>query len=118
MQQRLHARGAHIDGFYYCPFHPEGSVPGYAIDHEDRKPSPGMLLRAMREWPTDIAASVLIGDKESDLEAACRAGVIGLPIERNVGDLAAVVRGFLQGRPQIAGTLAAIRAYKDWIVGK
>jgi D,D-heptose 1,7-bisphosphate phosphatase len=118
MLQQLHARGAHIDGFYYCPFHPEGSVAGYAIDHEDRKPSPGMLLRAMREWPTDIAASVLIGDKQSDLQAAARAGVTGLRVETNVGDLAAAVRRFLQQRPQIAAPLAAIKAYRDWIVEK
>ena len=118
IQQRLHACGAHIDGFYYCPFHPDGSVPGYAIDHEDRKPSPGMLLRAMREWPTDTAASVLIGDKQSDLEAAARAGVTGLLIETNVGDLAAAVRRFLQRRPRTGASLAAIKIYQDWIVGK
>jgi HAD superfamily hydrolase (TIGR01662 family) len=66
MWQQLLAHCTHIDCFYYCPFHPEGSVAEYAIDHEDRKPSSGMLLRAIREWPADVAASVLIGDTENE----------------------------------------------------
>jgi D-glycero-D-manno-heptose 1,7-bisphosphate phosphatase len=98
MRQRLLAHGAYIDCFYYCPFHPEGSVAEYAIDHEDRKPRPGMLLRALREWPTDIAASVMIGDKESDLHVAARAGVTGLLVEPNVCDLEAAVKKFLVRR--------------------
>jgi D-glycero-D-manno-heptose 1,7-bisphosphate phosphatase len=109
MQERLRERGAHIDCFYYCPFHPEGCVAEYAIDHEDRKPSPGMLLRAMREWPTDVAASVMIGDRQSDLEVAARAGVTGLLVEPNICDLAAEVRRFLKtvsrGASAIAGAL-------------
>jgi D-glycero-D-manno-heptose 1,7-bisphosphate phosphatase len=95
MQERLHAGGAHVDCFYYCPFHPDGTVALYAIEHDDRKPSPGMLLRAIREWPTDVAASVMIGDKQSDLEVAARVRVTGLLVEPNVCDLAAEVRRFL-----------------------
>jgi mannose/cellobiose epimerase-like protein (N-acyl-D-glucosamine 2-epimerase family) len=60
----------------------------------------------------------LIGDKQSDLETAARAGVTGLLIETNVGDLAAVVRRFLQRRPRTDAPLAAIKIYKDWIVRK
>ena len=43
-----------------------------------RKPNPGMILQALAEWPIDRAASILIGDKPSDMEAATRAGVRGL----------------------------------------
>lgn len=43
MRQQLRAHNAHIDCFYFCPFHPEASVAEYATDHEDRKPNPGML---------------------------------------------------------------------------
>jgi len=118
MRRQLSARGAHVDGFYYCSFHPEGTVAEYAIDHEDRKPSPGMLLRAIREWPTDVAASVLIGDKESDLQAASRAGLAGLRVEPNIGDLAAVVRDFLQRRNESASAFAAMKAFRSWIVDK
>jgi len=98
MRQQLRAHGAHVDCFYYCPYHPEGTVAEYAIDHEDRKPSAGMLLRAFHESPTDIPASVMIGDKQSDLQVAACAGVTGLLVESNVCDLAAVVRMFLARR--------------------
>ena len=91
----LHARmvedlaeiGGHIDAFYYAPQHPEAALDAYRHpDPPDRKPNPGMILRALSEWPIDKAASVLVGDKPSDLEAALRAGVRGVLFEG--GDLA------------------------------
>jgi D-glycero-D-manno-heptose 1,7-bisphosphate phosphatase len=75
IQDRLATYGAYIDRFYVAPYHPEGSVPEFAIEHEDRKPNPGMLLKAMADFPVVREASFLIGDKDSDLEAARRAGV-------------------------------------------
>lgn len=91
MQNQLSGEGARIDAFFYCPFHPAGTISEYAIAHEDRKPGPGMLRRAMAEWPTDINRSFLIGDKESDLQAAAAAGVRGFRIEQNTGDLDSLV---------------------------
>ena len=76
MSQDLAEAGAHIDAFYHAPHHPEAPVEAYR--HPDpplRKPNPGMLLQAMQEWPVDAEASLMIGDKPSDLEAAMRAGV-------------------------------------------
>lgn len=87
--------GAHVDAFYYCPYHPEGTVADYAIEHEDRKPGIGMIRRAMREWDVDAEGSFLVGDKQSDLEAAVAAGIAGYRIEANVGNLAAQVRAIL-----------------------
>ncbi|RAK64458.1 D,D-heptose 1,7-bisphosphate phosphatase [Phenylobacterium kunshanense] len=76
MQADLAEAGARIDAFYHAPQHPEAPVEAYR--HPDpplRKPNPGMLLLAMQEWPIDREASLMIGDKPSDLEAALRAGV-------------------------------------------
>jgi D-glycero-D-manno-heptose 1,7-bisphosphate phosphatase len=76
MQDQLAEAGAHIDAFYHCPFHPDGVVPRYRVEnHPDRKPNPGMILRALSDWPVDRARSFLVGDKPSDLEAAARAGL-------------------------------------------
>ncbi|HEY5107429.1 MAG TPA: HAD family hydrolase [Caulobacteraceae bacterium] len=76
MQSQLAAEGAHIDAFYVCPFHPEASVAGYRHpDHPDRKPNPGMILRAMAEWRIDPARALLVGDQDRDIEAATRAGI-------------------------------------------
>lgn len=95
MQAKLHEQGARIDAFYYCPFHPGGSVAPFAREHEDRKPAPGMLLRAMREWPIDRDASFMIGDKASDMEAAERAGIRGMRVTANECDLAGEVDALL-----------------------
>jgi D-glycero-D-manno-heptose 1,7-bisphosphate phosphatase len=95
LQDRLAAGGAHIDAFYYCAYHPDGSVAEFASDHDDRKPRPGMLLRAMREWPIRIDGSFMIGDKASDMEAAAAAGVPGIRVPANVCDLASEVSSAL-----------------------
>ena len=57
----LAVRGAHVDAFYYCPYHPEATVEAYRMDHPDRKPRPGMLLRAMEEWPVIARQAILVG---------------------------------------------------------
>ncbi|MGI9168614.1 MAG: D-glycero-alpha-D-manno-heptose-1,7-bisphosphate 7-phosphatase [Caulobacteraceae bacterium] len=78
MQAQLAADGAHIDAFYICPYHAEASAPAWRHpDHPDRKPNPGMILRALADWSIDPARALMVGDKESDLEAARRAGIAG-----------------------------------------
>jgi D-glycero-D-manno-heptose 1,7-bisphosphate phosphatase len=91
MSQDLAQAGGHIDAFYHAPHHPDAPVDAYRHpDPPDRKPNPGMILRALSEWPIDKAASILVGDKPSDLEAALRAGIRGVLFEG--GDLAAFLR--------------------------
>lgn len=76
MQQALAVEGAHIDAFYVCAHHPDAVISGFRHpDHPDRKPNPGMILQALREWPVDTEASLLIGDKDSDIIAADRASI-------------------------------------------
>lgn len=83
--------GAHVDAIYYAPHHPEAEIDAYRHpDPPDRKPNPGMILRALAEWPVDLARSVMVGDKPSDMEAARRAGVRGLMFAG--GDLRAFLR--------------------------
>jgi D-glycero-D-manno-heptose 1,7-bisphosphate phosphatase len=92
----LAAGGAVIDGFYYCPFHPDAADPAYrAADHPDRKPNPGMLLRAIADFGLDREEVVMIGDQETDLEAARRAGVRG--VQYRGGGLDATVAAALAG---------------------
>ncbi len=69
--------GATIDRIYFCPFHAEGENPAYRRDSFDRKPKPGMLLRAMVDFPVKRERSFLIGDKDADLQAARAAGIAG-----------------------------------------
>jgi D-glycero-D-manno-heptose 1,7-bisphosphate phosphatase len=69
--------GARIDRFYHCPFHEDGTIAQYTKDSYDRKPKPGMLIRAMTDHPVIKEQSFLIGDKQADLDAAKAAGVRG-----------------------------------------
>lgn len=64
-----------IAGFYYCPCHPEGVVEKYKCDSFDRKPNPGMLLKAANDLRLDLPSCILVGDKLSDILAAEKAGV-------------------------------------------
>jgi D-glycero-D-manno-heptose 1,7-bisphosphate phosphatase len=101
MVEALAARGARVDAFYYCCWHPQAKVEAWRHpDHPDRKPNPGMLMRAMEDWPVDRARSFLIGDRETDLEAARRAGISGFMFEG--GDLAA----FAQARRRLVEAAA------------
>jgi D-glycero-D-manno-heptose 1,7-bisphosphate phosphatase len=90
----LAAEGGRVDAFYFAPHHEEAVLDHYRHpDHPDRKPNPGMLLRAMQDFPIDKARSFLIGDKDSDMEAARRAGIPGHLFDG--GDLDALVRRVL-----------------------
>jgi D-glycero-D-manno-heptose 1,7-bisphosphate phosphatase len=95
MAARLAEAGAHVDAFYYSPYHPDGTVAEFAIDHEDRKPGIGMIRRAIQDWNVTAEGSFLIGDRQSDADSAAAAGLPSRLIESNTGDLAAAVRGFL-----------------------
>ena len=77
MRAELAREGAFVDAFYHCPFHVGAVDPRYRVDHPDRKPNPGMLLRAMRDWSIDRSRSFMIGDGAGDLAAARAAGVAG-----------------------------------------
>lgn len=78
MAADLATEGAHLDAIYYCPFHPQAVSEALRHpDHPDRKPNPGMVLRALADWSLEPADVVLIGDKTSDMQAARRAGVAG-----------------------------------------
>lgn len=81
MLSQLATQGAHIDDVRYCPYHPDAPLPAYRIDSDWRKPKPGMLADLMQEWPTEIAGSFLIGDKDSDLRAATAVGIKGFLFE-------------------------------------
>jgi D-glycero-D-manno-heptose 1,7-bisphosphate phosphatase len=68
-------RGIGIARVYHCPYHPTAGVGEYRRESFDRKPQPGMLLKARDDLGLDLAASVLIGDKDSDIDAGRAAGV-------------------------------------------
>ncbi len=96
MQAELACYGAHIDAFYYCPYHDEADVSAYRVQsHPDRKPNPGMILKAFADWPIKRDASFLVGDRPMDMEAAARANLPGYLFEG--GSLLALIDRALSG---------------------
>jgi D-glycero-D-manno-heptose 1,7-bisphosphate phosphatase len=75
LREQLALQGVALDAIYFCPHHPSGSVKELAFECDCRKPAPGMLLQAAKDFDIDMSASVLIGDKLSDVQAGKRAGV-------------------------------------------
>jgi histidinol-phosphate phosphatase family protein len=77
--RQLTGAGAALDGNYWCPYAPQ-SPDKTVIEHVDRKPGPGMLLRAARDLNLDLGHSWIIGDQVSDMlagrNAGCRGGIL------------------------------------------
>jgi D,D-heptose 1,7-bisphosphate phosphatase len=96
MQQQLQAQGAHIDAFEHSPFHPDGKVEAYARESELRKPQAGMLHKLQREWAVELKGSFMIGDRDSDVEAAIAGGVPGHKFA--AGNLLESVRKIVEAR--------------------
>ena len=74
MLEEFVKRGAALDAVYYCPFHPEGKGK-YRREHEDRKPGTGMFRRAAKELGVELGASVMVGDRCTEVAAANAAGL-------------------------------------------
>ncbi|MCE5284533.1 MAG: D-glycero-beta-D-manno-heptose 1,7-bisphosphate 7-phosphatase [Pelosinus sp.] len=75
IQAELLKHVAHIDGFYYCPHHAKLGIGQYKTTCDCRKPAPGLLVKAAKEWNIDLANSYMVGDHNSDVEAGRAAGV-------------------------------------------
>jgi histidinol-phosphate phosphatase family protein len=74
LRELVQDAGARLAGFYYCPHHPKGVVPAYAVVCDCRKPAPGLIVRAAREHGVDLARSWFVGDILDDIEAGRAAG--------------------------------------------
>jgi len=78
METLLGKEGAYLNGLYFCPHHPdkgfEGEIPELKIDCDCRKPKPGMLLKAAKDFNIDLSQSWMVGDENSDIECGKNAG--------------------------------------------
>jgi D-glycero-D-manno-heptose 1,7-bisphosphate phosphatase len=85
MVRQLAEARAHLDGLYVCMHHPHEGAPPYRADCECRKPRPGLLLRAARELDLDLTASVMIGDRISDVTVGQSVGAAGILVLTGYG---------------------------------
>lgn len=75
LHRAIKTEDAYLDAVYACPHLPGALLPEPGDDPPCRKPNPGMLLRAARDFGLDLSASWIAGDAVSDLEAGKRAGL-------------------------------------------
>ena len=112
-----------VDAFYFCPFHPEGTVERYRREHPWRKPAPGMLLEASREHGLDLSSSWMVGDQERDAQAGaaagCRSILIGAPNAASDADFfahdlaEAALRIAHEDAPKVAAGMVTLHAASD-----
>lgn len=86
MDWSLADRGVDLDGIYYCPHHPEGTVEEFRQECNCRKPAPGMLLDAQKFLKIDMSNSYMVGDKLDDMLAG-RAAEVGTTVLVRTGKL-------------------------------
>jgi D-glycero-D-manno-heptose 1,7-bisphosphate phosphatase len=107
----LAAEGARVDATYWCPHHPDGTVAAYAVACACRKPGTKLLTDAAAALDLDLARSVMVGDKASDLAAG-----------RNAGCVAAVLVQTGYGAAHAGETpdavFADLGAATDWLVAR
>ena len=75
MHAQFSARGTPLLATFFCPHHPEAGLGDYRVDCECRKPRPGMLREAIARFDIDPMRSLMVGDRQGDLDAAAAAGV-------------------------------------------
>ncbi len=85
MAATLEANGARVDGWFFCPHHPEAVVAPYRVVCDCRKPAPGMIHQATRRFAIDLSQSFVIGDKPLDMGMAAQAGLRGVLVRTGYG---------------------------------
>lgn len=89
LDMELAKGGAKLDALYYCPFHPDKGYPeenpNFKSEHHWRKPNDGMLLQAANDYNINLSESYMIGDRETDIEAGRKAGVITIGVDTGYG---------------------------------
>ena len=86
MSAAIEAAGARIDGWFYCPHHPEAAIDALRTDCECRKPRPGLVRQAQQRFDIDLGRSFVIGDKAADIGLANAVGARGILVRTGYGE--------------------------------
>ena len=84
LQSYLEKYGTSFDGVYFCPHMPSENC-------ECRKPKPGLIVQAVTDFQIDLSQSYMIGNSETDVQAATNAGCKGILLKENQTLLETVV---------------------------
>lgn len=86
LAKTLDAAGARVDGWYFCPHHPDAILPALAVACECRKPGRGMIDLALRDHAIDLSKSFTIGDKAIDVALGTNVGARGILVKTGYGE--------------------------------
>ena len=112
MTTRLEAGGARVDGWFFCPHHPDGVTAELRVDCECRKPKPGMIKQAVQRFGIDPARSFVIGDKIADIGMAGAAGAKGILVRTGHGEETLSAHGgTIPGAAHVAADLMEATAW-------
>ena len=85
LAEQFESGGAHVDGWYYCPHHPNATVAEFKHACDCRKPATGLVTAAARDLNIDLTASWVVGDQWRDIELARRAGARSILVRTGYG---------------------------------
>lgn len=106
MSAAIDAAGGRIDGWFYCPHHPQAAIDALRLDCECRKPRPGMIRQAQERFDIDLSRSFVIGDKAADVGLAEAVGARGILVRTGYGESELVRHnGHMPGTAHVAADL-------------
>ena len=85
MAETVRAAGGRVDGWFYCPHHPDANVPELRVDCECRKPGPGMIRQASARLAIDLPRSFVVGDKIADVGLGLGVGARSILVKTGYG---------------------------------
>ncbi len=85
VDERVRGGRARIDGYYYCPHHPNAKLEQYRVACDCRKPKPGMIRQAARDLDIDVARSFVVGDRWLDVEMGREVGATTILVTTGYG---------------------------------
>ena len=74
-----------VDDVFCCPHYPDGTVAKYSFSCSCRKPQTGLIDQACEKYDIDLTNSVLIGDRESDIQTGYNAGIFTILVRTGYG---------------------------------
>ncbi len=126
LREELARRGAHLDGIFYCPHHPDPGPRGkenLAIECQCRKPAPGLILEAAAVLHSDLHRSYMVGDGLTDMEAGRAAGVTTVLVSRLKPEIMERIQQRPEARPDhvvsdLDEALDLIRSARDSLISE
>jgi D-glycero-D-manno-heptose 1,7-bisphosphate phosphatase len=85
LRASLKGNGARIDGIFFCPHYPRGSLPEYCFECDCRKPKTGLFEQACNAFDIDVERSYVVGDRHTDLQFARNADLKGILVKTGYG---------------------------------